>query len=318
MGLSNCDISIFANKSIQSLLEYSWESTRNAIFGWLFLPFLGYFIMYMVFLELLFAADPEDEDQARNMKIYMSVTQALLLIFAIYFIQLHIRQFIMHGFHWNSAMLWSSFDLVPLMANLASIVISIVNKGETSSMLEIQKPIYACATLFLFLKAFYFLRYFREIGNLVRMVFQVMYQMRFFFVVFFCFIFTFASAFYALTGGDFTYLEQFMFVFNITIRKSDTSWFSEGYVIILWIQFMVTSMFFTYIMLNITVSMVKGFYDGNMRIKTESQYQVMTQLTLDVLPYIRAPISERDLSPPEGTQEFVENVVYHDQEKSFF
>ena len=62
MGLSNCDISIFANKSIQSLLEYSWESTRNAIFGWLFLPFLGYFIMYMVFLELLFAADPEDED----------------------------------------------------------------------------------------------------------------------------------------------------------------------------------------------------------------------------------------------------------------
>ena len=55
MSLSNCDISIFANKSIQALLEYSWESTRNAIFAWLFLPFMGYFIMYMVFLELLFA-----------------------------------------------------------------------------------------------------------------------------------------------------------------------------------------------------------------------------------------------------------------------
>lgn len=38
----------------------------------------------------------------------------------------------------------------------------------------------------------------------------------------------------------------------------------------LWVSFICTSMFFTYIMLNITVSMVKGFYDAEMRIKTES------------------------------------------------
>ena len=72
-------------------------------------------------------------------------------------------------------MLWSSFDIVPLMANLISIIISIMNKGSGNEMLDLQKPIYACATLFLFLKLFYFLRYFREIGHLVRMVFQVMY-----------------------------------------------------------------------------------------------------------------------------------------------
>ena len=52
----------------------------------------------------------------------------------------------------------------------------------------VPKPIYACATLFLFLKLFYFLRYFREIGHLIRMVFEVMYLMRFFFIVFFFFM----------------------------------------------------------------------------------------------------------------------------------
>lgn len=96
--------------------------------------------------------------------------------------------------------------------------------------------------------------------------------MRFFFIVFFCFIFSFASAFYAFTGGEMSYGEQILFVFNITIRKSDTTWFKTGYELLLWILFVCTSMFFTYIMLNITVSMVKGFYDANMRIKTESQY----------------------------------------------
>ena len=44
----------------------------------------------------------------------------------------------------------------------------------------------------------------------------------------------------------------------------------------------------------------------------------MTQLTLDVLPYITAPIAERDLRPPENTAEYIEPVVYHDEEKTFF
>ena len=115
--------------------------------------------------------------------------------------------------------------------------------------------------MFLFLKCFYFLRYFREIGHLVRMIFQVIYQMRYFFVVFASLIFTFSGAFYAFNGGQKGYHEQMHFVFNITIGKSDTSWFSEGYEALLFGTYIFTSMFFTYILLNITVSMVKGFYD---------------------------------------------------------
>lgn len=82
---------------------------------------------------------------------------------------------VIHDFTFDGAMLWSSFDMVPLMANLISIGIGCFNKGDTRGMIEVQKPIYACATLFLFLKIFYFLRIFREIGHLVRMVFSIMH-----------------------------------------------------------------------------------------------------------------------------------------------
>ena len=180
----------------------------------------------MIFLEILFSTEAEGGEMKGHMRNYMIVTQTLLLVFAIYFIQLHVRQIILHNCKISLAMLWSCVDMVPLLANLASIVISIHNRGGPHSMIEVQKPIYACATLFLFLKLFYFLRYFREIGHLIRMVFTVMYLMRFFFIVFFCFIITFSSAFYAFTGGEMTYSEQILFVFNITIRKSDTTWFS--------------------------------------------------------------------------------------------
>eukprot|EP00353_Schmidingerella_taraikaensis_P019270 CAMPEP_0185623126 /NCGR_PEP_ID=MMETSP0436-20130131/59655_1 /TAXON_ID=626734 ORGANISM="Favella taraikaensis, Strain Fe Narragansett Bay" /NCGR_SAMPLE_ID=MMETSP0436 /ASSEMBLY_ACC=CAM_ASM_000390 /LENGTH=104 /DNA_ID=CAMNT_0028265037 /DNA_START=2496 /DNA_END=2810 /DNA_ORIENTATION=- len=71
-------------------------------------------------------------------------------------------------------------------------------------------------------------------------------------------------------------------------------------------------------MLNLTVSMVKGFYDQNMRIKTESQFNVMTQLTLDCYPFIRSPSDERALQAPQGCAEFVGEASYADAEKSRF
>ena len=54
LALSKCEISIFSHKSIQALIEYNWESTKCVIIGWLFLPFLGYLVTYMIFLEILF------------------------------------------------------------------------------------------------------------------------------------------------------------------------------------------------------------------------------------------------------------------------
>ena len=44
----------------------------------------------------------------------------------------------------------------------------------------------------------------------------------------------------------------------------------------------------------------------------------MTQLTLDCIPYIRAPKAELDLSAPDGTRDFVGEPFYFDTEKSFF
>ena len=91
LALTNCDISIYSHRSIQALIEYSWESTKCVIIGLLFLPFVGYIITYMVFLEFLFHQETEDAEDNGRLFVYRTVTQGILLIFAIYFIQLHVR-----------------------------------------------------------------------------------------------------------------------------------------------------------------------------------------------------------------------------------
>ena len=68
-------------------------------------------------------------------------------------------------------------------------------------------------------------------------------------------------------------------------------------LIFAWAVFIMTSLFFAYIMLNITVSMVKKFYDNAHAIKTESAYQVMTQLILDCYYMIPIPDEEIQVSP---------------------
>lgn len=51
--------------------------------------------------------------------------------------------------------------------------------------------------------------------------------MRFFYVVFFFFVIAFANAFYALVGDSQSYIDQLLYVYNVTLRKSDTSTFND-------------------------------------------------------------------------------------------
>ena len=102
--------------------------------------------------------------------------------------------------------------------------------------------------------------------------------MRYFWVMFLGFILMFTNTFYALTTST-TFYDQLKYTFFISIRYFDTEVFDQAETtleqVMLWVTFFLSSMFFLYILLNMTVSMVKGFYDQNMRIKSESAYQVM-------------------------------------------
>ena len=64
--------------------------------------------------------------ESPNYKTYIYSTQAILLAFAIYLFNQHFKTLRLYGFKFDSsAMLWSMVDLIPLLANLLSIIITI-------------------------------------------------------------------------------------------------------------------------------------------------------------------------------------------------
>lgn len=61
------------------------------------------------------------------------------------------------------AMYWSLADMVPLLVNLISIAFEFSSMTE-DTYIRWTRPMYGMATLFLWLKVFYFLRMFRLFG----------------------------------------------------------------------------------------------------------------------------------------------------------
>eukprot|EP00352_Strombidinopsis_acuminata_P001725 CAMPEP_0176395368 /NCGR_PEP_ID=MMETSP0126-20121128/43353_1 /TAXON_ID=141414 ORGANISM="Strombidinopsis acuminatum, Strain SPMC142" /NCGR_SAMPLE_ID=MMETSP0126 /ASSEMBLY_ACC=CAM_ASM_000229 /LENGTH=77 /DNA_ID=CAMNT_0017768205 /DNA_START=3067 /DNA_END=3300 /DNA_ORIENTATION=+ len=64
------------------------------------------------------------------------------------------------------------------------------------------------------------------------------------------------------------------------------------------------TLFFTYIMLNLTVSMVKLYYDRNKRLENENTYRVMAQLIIECIDKINPPEIEKELQCTQEKQDF--------------
>eukprot|EP00352_Strombidinopsis_acuminata_P000706 CAMPEP_0176346320 /NCGR_PEP_ID=MMETSP0126-20121128/6152_1 /TAXON_ID=141414 ORGANISM="Strombidinopsis acuminatum, Strain SPMC142" /NCGR_SAMPLE_ID=MMETSP0126 /ASSEMBLY_ACC=CAM_ASM_000229 /LENGTH=211 /DNA_ID=CAMNT_0017693803 /DNA_START=2254 /DNA_END=2889 /DNA_ORIENTATION=- len=199
------------------------------------------------------------------------------------------------------AMAWSLADVIPLVANLISIGFEI-SSMEDETYIRWSRPLYGMATLFLWLKVFYFLRMFRDFGQLVLMIFTVIGQMGTFFAVFFFFIIAFGNTFYSLSMANKPderfvtgYLDGWKYTYLITLRNFDINDFGEIDVALVYIVFILCTLFFIYIMLHLTVSMVKFYYDGNKRLEKEQTYRVMAELIIECIDKISPPEVEKEL-----------------------
>jgi len=190
----------------------------------LLLPFAAYLLIFQVYIELLMGGRTTDIDELPpGMRIFNYSTQAVVLMFSVYFLHHNASLIRRHKNYLNLTFVWSMVDFIPMIANISSVVIDFA-VPDVQATLTIQRPIYGIACLALWFKVFYFLRVYKEIGHLVRNIFQIMYMMRYFWVMFLAFILMFTNTFYALTA-DSTFYEQLKYTFFISIRYFDTDVF---------------------------------------------------------------------------------------------
>ena len=132
----------------------------------------------------------------------------------------------------------------------------------------VQRPLFAFATLIIWLKSLYYLRIFRNVGYLTSMIIQVIKDMTYFFVILVISIFAFGNSFYVLSQSYSdknqrfinNYSEGITFTFRLLLGDFETDRFGEDHLILVWMLFSVATIFLIVVLLNLLISIISESY----------------------------------------------------------
>ncbi len=126
--------------------------------------------------------------------------QIVLTLLSLYFVKNEIVQLFLDGFAYFGS-LWNYLDLCPPI-----IIFILVFIDYYSHIYPVDDPsirsLMAWATLLMWFKMLYFLRIFPQTGYLIRMVVEVVIDMKYFLVLLFLGIFGFSDAFLTISMGN--------------------------------------------------------------------------------------------------------------------
>jgi len=165
--------------------------------------------------------------------------------------------------YWKN--IWNYFDFIPPILIIAMCFLDqeqlLMKKDEE----PIQVAIQAIATLMIWLKFLYYLRIFEATSSLIRMIMQVIYDIRHFLMVLLLTIIAFGDSFKTLSNGNPTmyvddgFFGSFFYVYRMCLGDFNTE-FGTVQVSLGWFMFFLCSMFNMIIMLNLLISIIGESY----------------------------------------------------------
>lgn len=140
----------------------------------------------------------------RHEEVYSSFNYPLLAaiaIFATYFLLNEARQFSNEGISYFQSV-WNYIDIIPPVGIYILISIMILADHDINIPISIDRGIQAIVTFFMWFKILYFLRIYRSTGYLISMIFEVVKDMRFFFLVLLITIIAFADSLLSIANAN--------------------------------------------------------------------------------------------------------------------
>jgi hypothetical protein len=178
-------------KVIQILVDFNYDLAREYIIRRLFIPYCAFMFCYFVFMNYIY--ESHDNNPVSKQLFYPFL--ALNVIGATYFMANEIKQLRTEGFEYLISV-WNYIDLIPPFGiYLISLLLLIDQLSSFELSLSIVRTILSLTTFFMWFKFLYFLRIFKSTGYLIRMIFEVIKDMRNFFLVLLITIAAFGDSF---------------------------------------------------------------------------------------------------------------------------
>ena len=258
----------FTLKSIQTLIDFNYPLVQTYLIRKLFIPYCFFIVSYLFLVFYCY----EKRFETNAFLLYWPV-MAVNLLFATYYAINEIRQIINDGANYFKSF-WNYIDLIPLFGiyliafnSLLETVIYAAVQVERVDETE-QRIVIAIVTLFMWLKFLYFFRFFDQTSYLIRIVVEVVIDMRNFLLVLLFMIIGFGNSFYVLSLGNSTdetifigsFVDSILFSYRMVLGDFDTEAFGATAVPLAWILFLLFTIFNMIVMLNLLIAIISDSY----------------------------------------------------------
>jgi len=191
------------------------------------------------------------------------VFAVLLLIFATYFLSNEARQFIGSPAEYFTSF-WNYLDILPPIGIYVSFALIFMNLPNYEIT---ERSIQAVTTFFMWFKLLYFMRIFKNTGYLIRMIVNVIVDMKSFFLVLIIGIVAFGDSFLTIAHGNvgvegatvFTtgFINSIIYVYTVILGGFDLGHFdnSIAYALVITL-FLICTVFNMIVMLNLLIAII--------------------------------------------------------------
>ena len=190
------DIEVFSVEIIKNIIMFMWTYYRIAIAKWVMIPFIFYFLWYIIYATWIKKGKDESSQTYGNYGRTDLAFCIILLIWFAYFIYIEIRQMLYYKLKYFTNF-WNLIDISSLILNMFCVISDLCKLNTTKHI-----PVLACSVLIMWLKLVYFGRMFQSTAWMVRMMIGTVVDLKWFIVVFYLMILGFTNSFYIISRVD--------------------------------------------------------------------------------------------------------------------
>ena len=235
------------------------------IIRYLFLPFLLYFMIFVMYVTYFHPKQVENgHGNFEKFGLANTLSIIFLSVFIAYFTFLEFIQLIMfQGIDYFKS-LWNIFDWISLLTNATILIMDIANTPEADF-----NSVSGVAVIFLYLRLFYFGRIFLQTTAMVRMVLEIVYDMRFFLLFLLVAIAGFGNAYLILARNldegalliEDNYWYAFIYAYNQALGNFDTDAYTGPEKHLLFFIWFLNSIITLVIFLNLLIAIMGDTFD---------------------------------------------------------
>ncbi|CDW82936.1 wd-40 repeat protein [Stylonychia lemnae] len=270
----------FTNKAIMAIIDFNFPLVKLALIKYSVIPFAAFHILFVIYMNQVYEQRNESGDY-----YYVNIVLASIQLgFSFYFICYEIRQSLYIGFSYVKSF-WNYIDI---LAPISVIILQCFQFLEFQDYYlenDTNRCILSISTLLMWMKFLSIFRIFQSTNYLIRMVYEVIYDMGVFLFVYTLVVAAFGDAFLKISSGneeDDKFISSFipavLYAYSMTLGGYDLENLGNVAVDLVWILWILCTIIGMIVMLNLLIAIVSGTHDKVIQNQRGAQYKEMAHI----------------------------------------